>query len=231
MVDVDNAVIARLTKNGRKFEILVDCDKALEFREGKITNLNDVLATKDIFSDVKKGEHASGLKSAFDTEDPVNVAKIILKKGEIQLTTEHKNRLREEVRKRIVNLIHRNSINPQNNLPHPPQRIEAALQEAKVRIDEFKSVEEQAEKIIKQINAIIPIKYETRELAIKIPAKFAGQSFGVVKQFARVLKDDWQDNGSLLLIVEIPAGLQNDLTDRLNNLTKGSIEVSVIKTK
>ena len=66
---------------------------------------------------------------------------------------------------------------------------------------------------------------------IKIPAQFAGQSFGIVKQFAKILKDEWQNDGSLHLMVEIPAGLQNDLMDKLSGITKGEAEVSIVKTK
>ena len=65
-----------------------------------------------------------------------------IKNGEIQLTTEYKNKLRDQKRKQIVNLISRNAVDPSNNLPHPPQRIENALNEAKVKIDEFHTAEE-----------------------------------------------------------------------------------------
>lgn len=231
MVNVDEAIIAKLEKNGKNFEILVDCEKALAFREGKLKDINEVLATQDIFDDVKKGQHASNLKEVFGTEDATEISKIIIKKGEIQLTTEHKNKIREEIKNRIVGIIHRNAINPQNNLPHPPGRIETAMEEAKVRIDEFKSAEEQVDEVVKKINIILPIKYEIRELLVKIPAQYAGQSFTVVKKYSKVLKDDWQDNGNLHLIVEIPAGIQNDLMDKLNDITKGETEINIVKTK
>ena len=61
MVRVDEAVIARIKKEGKTFEVMVDCDKAIEFREGKIESLEDVLATKEIFSDVKQSERATDI--------------------------------------------------------------------------------------------------------------------------------------------------------------------------
>ena len=185
----------------------------------------------DVFYDVKRGEHASHLKEVFGTDDSLKIAALIIRQGDIQLTAEHKNRLREELKRKVIYLIHRNAINPQTNTPHPPQRIETALDEAKVKLDENKSAESQIEGVIKKLSALLPLKYEIRELMITIPATFAGQSFGVVKQYAKVLKDDWQNTGSLLLLVEIPAGLQNDLSDKLNHLTKGEAEISVVKTR
>lgn len=232
MVSVDKAVIARLKREGKNFEILVDCEKAIEFKQGK-SSLEDAVVTFDIFEDVKKGLHASehDMEKIFETKDKQKVSEIIIKKGDIQLTTEYQNKLREEKKKHIVNLIHRNAINPQTNAPHPPQRIENAIGEAKVNIDYFKSAEEQVQEIIKQINAILPIKYEIREISIKIPSQYAGQSFTILKQFGKVLRDDWQSDGSLLALVEVPAGLQNELFDKLNNLTHGSIETKIVKTK
>ena len=46
MVRVDQAIIARLKKEGEIFELLVDCDKALAYREGKMADLSQVVASK-----------------------------------------------------------------------------------------------------------------------------------------------------------------------------------------
>ncbi len=104
MVNVDEAIIARLKSNNQLFEILVDCDMALALKEGKNISLKDVLAADKIFSDAKKGLEASenAMKQIFGTSEPEEVAKIIIKKGEIQLTREHRANLRERKRKQII---------------------------------------------------------------------------------------------------------------------------------
>ena len=58
MVNVDKAIIARIKKEGEMFEILVDCDKALAYRKGE-GELKEVLATNEIFKNVKMSERAS----------------------------------------------------------------------------------------------------------------------------------------------------------------------------
>jgi len=231
MVNVQEAVIARLKKQGKDFEILVDCDKALEFKKGENVSLDEVLATNDIFKDVKKGLHASNneIKELFNTTNNEEVAKIIIKDGEIQLTAEHKNKIREEKRKKIINIIHRNAINPQTNLPHPPQRIESAIEEAKVNIDEYKRAEDQVQEIVKKINPILPIKFELRKFEIIVPPKFAGQSFGILKNLGKIQKDEWLNDGSLLAVIEIPAGLQEELENEINKLTHGDIQIKLME--
>ncbi len=232
MVDINKAVIARYRKEGLNFEILVDCDRALEFREGK-ADLDDVLATNNIFKDVKKGLHASenDLKRLFKTDDKSKVAEEIIKHGEIQLTAEYRNKLREEKKKAIINLIYKNAINPQNNLPHPPDRIERALDEAKVKIDEFKKPEEQIHDIVSKLTAILPIRFETWEIAVKIPSAFAAQSYSILKEFGNLKKDEWQSDGSLIAVLEIPAGIQEDFENRLNKLTHGEVDIRIVSKK
>lgn len=232
MVDVNKAVVAKYKKEGLDFEILVDCDKALEFREGK-AQLDDVIATNKIFKDVKKGLHASehDLKRIFKTEDNRKIIEEIIRHGEIQLTAEYRNKLREEKRKAIINIIHRNSINPQNNLPHPPDRIERALEEAKIKIDEFKKAEEQIHEIVSKLSRVLPIKFEIWEIAVKIPANFAAQSYGILKEFGDIKKDEWQNDGSLIATLEIPAGMQEDFEDKLNKLTHGEMDIRILNKK
>jgi len=231
MIDVDKAVVAKLNISGNNFEILVDCENALKLRRGENIFLDDVLATDEIFKDVKKGEKASNLAKFFNTEDKKEIAKKIIQKGDVQLTSEYKQKLRDEKKKKIINLIHSNAVNPENSLPHPVTRIEIALNDAKVRIDEYKSAEEQMKDIIDKLRPILPIKYEIREIAIRIPSQYAGKSFSVVKKYGKMLREEWGNDGSLLVTLEIPGGLQMELIDKLNDITRGSVEVKIMNVR
>jgi len=230
MVNVDEAVIARLKIGKDIFEILVDCDLAMEFRKGKSIGLDKILATDEIYKDVKKGQHASEheIKKVFGTDDVREVATKIVKEGEMQLTTSYKNKLRLEKKKQIIDLIHRNAIDSKTGNPHPPERIENAMDEARVNIDELKPAEDQIQGILKEISAIIPIKLESRRIEIVIPAQYAGNSFHILKQYGKVYKEEWQNNGSLKVVIELPAGLQDEFFSKLNNLTHGDVETKVI---
>ena len=70
-------------------------------------------------------------------------------------------------------MISRNSINAQTNKPNPPQRIERAMEQAKVNVDEFRPAEEQLDMVVKKLSAIMPIRMEVREVMIAIPAEYA----------------------------------------------------------
>ena len=233
MVNVDEAIIARLKAHGQDFEILVDCNNALALREGKNVDMRDILAAMQIFSDAKKGLTASenAMKQIFGTSDVDEVAKQIIQKGEIQLTQEYREKIREEKRKQIIAIIHRNGVDPKTHLPHPPQRIENAFIEAKFHVDEFKPVQEQVQEALKKLRPILPIKFEIKELAIKIPPDFAPKCYSTVKSFATILREEWQSNGYWVGVVEIPGGMENDFYDKLNKICHGNLESKVLKVK
>ena len=233
-MDIDKAVIARLKKEGKNFEILVDGDKAIAFNEeNSKLSLDDVLVTNNVFSDVKKGTQASetDMQKLFKTVNKKEVAGIIVKEGDIQLTTEHQNKIREEKRKRIVDIIHRNAIDSQTGLPHPIQRIENAMNEAKINIQFSKSAESQVQDVLKLLRPLLPIKFEVRELSIKIQPQHLGGAFHIMKAYGKVLQEDYKNDGSLQAIVEIPAGMQEELMDKLNSLTHGSVIEDILKKK
>lgn len=233
MVTVDNAIIARLKARGQGFEILVDCSNALALREGRSVDMRDILAAMKIFSDAKKGLEASenAMKQIFGTSDVNEVAKAIIQKGEIQLTQEYRERLREEKRKQVIAIIHRNGVDPKTHLPHPPQRIENAFIEAKFHVDEFKPVQEQVQEALKMLRPILPIKFEVKEIAIKIPPDFAPKCYSTVKSFGTMLREEWQSNGYWVAVVELPGGMENDLYDKLNRICHGNVESKVLKIK
>ncbi len=233
MVAVDEAIIARLKTHGQNFEILVDCSNALALREGKTFDMRDVLAAMKIFSDAKKGMEASenAMKQIFGTGDVEEVAKTIIHRGEIQLTQEYREKLREEKRKQIITIIHRNGVDPKTHLPHPPQRIENAFIEAKFHVDEFKSVHEQVQEALKKLRPILPIKFEVKEIAIKIPPEYAPKCYTIVKTFGTLLREEWQSNGYWVAVVELPGGIENDFYDKLNKICHGNVESKVLKIK
>lgn len=233
MVTVDEAIIAKLKTQGHNFEILVDCDGALALKSGKDIDIRSILAAQKIFSDAKKGLEASenAMKSIFGTNDPLEVAKAIIKKGEIPLTTEYKEKLRAEKKKQIINIIHINAVDPKTHAPHPPQRIENAMLEANIHVDEFQDVHRQVQEIIKKIRPILPIKFEVKEVAVKIPSDHAAKSYTTVKQFGKIVREDWQTDGSWVAVIEMPGGLENDFYDQLNKLTHGNVETKVLKVK
>ncbi|HDN95520.1 MAG TPA: ribosome assembly factor SBDS [Thermoplasmatales archaeon] len=231
MVSLDEAIVARYGKKGKHFEILVD-PKAVEMiMEGKEINILDYMAIDLIFKDASKGEKAAeeSLKEIFGTTDVAEIALKIIKEGEFQLTTKQRKEMQERKKKAIVDYIARSAMDPHTKLPHPRDRIERAIEEAGVHIDAFKPVEEQVKKIISAIRPILPISVENVKIEVKIPAQYAGRAYGELINMAKLLKEEWQSDGSFKCVVEIPAGMQTQFYDKLNAMTKGEVITRLLK--
>ncbi|MFH0874881.1 MAG: ribosome assembly factor SBDS [archaeon] len=225
--------LARLKKGGEHFEVIIEPDKVIDYKNKKISDVKEILRYEKIFSDARKGLAASdvAMKALFGTNDPHKVAEVILKDGEIQFTQEYRDSLRIEKRNRILDIICRNAIDPKTHLPHPRTRIEGAFEEAKIRIDEMKDAESQINDIIVKLRPILPIKFAVKEIRVKIGPSYAPKAYPVVSKFGKIKIDNWMSDGSWLCTVEIPAGIQNDFFDALNKLTKGEAETTIVSEK
>jgi ribosome maturation protein SDO1 len=233
MVTVDKAHTAKLKIGGQHFEILIDSNKAVEFKVGKSVSLRDVLAVEKIFSDSKKGLEVSlnALKQCFGTDDVMKVAEQIILKGDFAVTAEYKQKQRDEKKKQIIYTIHRNAVDPTTHAPHPVTRIEMAMNEAKVHIDENEDTMKQMQEILKKLRPILPIKFEIKEIAVKIPPEYAAKSYPVLNNFGKRLKEEWLNDGSLSVVIEIPGGLEQDFYEKLNHLCHGNVWAQVVQTK
>ena len=205
MVNVDEAIIAKYEYMGEHFEILVDADLAADFR------------------------NPDGPDVAIVSSDPIEVSKIILEKGTVQLTADQKRKMQEDKRKLVINKIAKEAINPQNGLPHPVQRIENACDEAKVKFDPFTSVDQQVQSALKAIKPLIPIRFEKVKVAVRLPGSAAGGAYNQIHGFGEIVNEEWQQDGSWIAIIEMPGGLQNSFAAKMAEISGGEAETRTIK--
>ena len=231
MVKVDDAVVARWDHQGSRFEVLVDPLAVQEIRDGKSVDLRDRLASEHVYKDAKKGEKISEeyLEKIFHTSDTVEIARQIIQKGEVQVTTEQRHQLQTTKHRQIVATIARNAMNPQTGAPHPPARIEAAMEEAKIHVDPFRSADAQVQEILTKLRPLLPIRFDTVRMKLRVPGQYYPRVIGELKGLGRISEESWGSDGSWSGILEIPAGVQTELLEKLNARTKGAAEAARVK--
>ena len=212
MVSLDDAVLARLEKGGKRYEALVDPDLVEQWREdASDIELDDFMAMDEIFHDARAGERPTeeALMNTFQTLEVEAILNIILEKGSIQLTTAQRKARVENMRQQIIHHIHSQAIDPKSKSPHPRTRIELALDESKYSVDPFKRLEEQVKDAIAKLKPLIPLSFESVRLAFRIP----GSAYGSVSQLLRPYqkKEQWLENGDWACVVEFPAGMKGDM--------------------
>ena len=226
----DKYTVARITKGTDHFEILVKPEKALDYRSGKLASITEVLVSDTIYSDANKGTRASeeNQRKGFGTTDSLKIAETILKTGTVQLTTEQRRKMVEDKRRQIVDFIARQCVDPRTNLPHPPMRIENAMEQIHYPIDPFKPIEEQARDIIKLLRPILPLKMEQVSVGVTIPAQYSARAYGAIKGFGAIKREEWRADGSWYGVLEMPAGLYAPLIEKIGEITKGNGEAKII---
>lgn len=212
MVSLDDAVLARLEKGGKRYEALVDPDLVEQWKEDATkVELDDFMAMDEIFHDARAGERPTeeALMNTFQTLDVEAILNIILEKGSIQLTTAQRKARVENMRQQIIHHIHSQAIDPKSKSPHPRTRIELALNESKYSVDPFKRLEDQVKDAIAKLKPLIPLSFESVRLAFRIP----GSAYGSVSQLLRPYqkKEQWLENGDWACVVELPAGMKGDM--------------------
>jgi ribosome maturation protein SDO1 len=230
---MERGVVARLAIGKERFEVLVKPEPAWKLKKGGEVDIKEALMVEAVFRDVRKGLKASReeLLKVFKTDDPVKAAEQVIKRGELQLTAEQRRELIEMKRRQVIDFIAKNCVDPRTNLPHPPIRVENALEEAKVRIDPFEDVEAQALEAMRALRAILPLKVAKATLEVKVPAAHAARAYPIISKVATVKRSEWLTDGSWRGEVEVPAGLQLSLIDRLNSLTRGEVQVKSLSTR
>ena len=230
MVSLEDAVIARYETGGNRFEILIDPKAAQSYSEGDEIDWEDAIAADGIWSDSSKGERTPDMlvNNTFETTDLIKIYKRILTDGTIQLTSQQRKEMVEQKRKQIVAHIVANAMNPQTGGPHPPQRIENAIDEVRYSVDPMETMDRQVEKIIKSIKKLIPISFEKIRVAIKIKAIYVGKCYGQITSLSKIESEEYQKDGSWIGMLEMSATSFAKLEDTLGSLTKGTAETKML---
>lgn len=251
--DLGKYIVAKLSKGKKSFEIVADPEQAFkakkllqdrlkdkkdavlpkveEIIKDPDISLGDIFPSFEIFSDVRKAVHATEteLLEAFETADGQKVAAMILLNGEFAWTKAQRDSWVEGKRKQLISILARNCINPQTKKPHPPQRIEKAFEEAHVNIDINKGAEEQVDEVLKKIQLVLPIRMEKIVMAVKVPALYAPKAYNTIEKFTYVKQSEWATDGSWVGVVEMPAGLQSEFLEKLNNITHGKVQTKLMQ--
>ena len=216
MVSLDDAVVARLEKGGKRYEILVDPELVDQFKsDPSSVSLDDLLATDEVWHDAKGGERPTEEKilSTFGTTELLDCVTNILRNGSIQLTTLQRRQMIADKRQQIITEISRTAIDPRSKAPHPATRIELALDELRWNPDPFLSVERQIKDAITVLRPVIPLSFETIKLAFRV----SGSAYGSVQREVRsdVIQEEWLSNGDWAFVVEIPAGMKGEYLSKV----------------
>lgn len=230
-IDLKGKSIVRYEKHGRRFEMLVNPEPAWFFLQGEEIELDDIFEVYVIYENISRGVKATkdDVEVVFGETTDRERAVRILKEGQLQLTADQRNEILKEKRAEIVEFIHVHCINPRENTPIPKDRIDNAIIDLGYNISYKEEAKNQALEIIDLLKPIMPIRLESIKLAIKIPPSYTGSLYGYVISAGNLIQEEWIEDGSLAVLLQIPSGTQADFLEQITSRTKGKAQVKVLE--
>lgn len=130
-VRLTNVAVVRLKRKGKRFELACYKNKVMSWREGNEKDLDEVLQTPSIFSNVSKGILAKtkDLRDSFKTDDTDAMVLEILRKGELQVSERERQYHAENLFHEIAVLVSEKCVDPATKRPFSIGIIERAMRD------------------------------------------------------------------------------------------------------
>lgn len=144
-VRLTNVATVRMSKGGKRFEIACYRNKVVNYRQGVETDLSEVLQTERVFTNVSKGEFAKSkdLAKVFGTSDEEEISKLILEKGDLQVSDLERTQQIESVSRDIATWISEHCVHPVTQRPYTIPQIRQAMKQAEYTIHPSRSLKKQ----------------------------------------------------------------------------------------
>ncbi|MHA2029422.1 MAG: ribosome assembly factor SBDS [Candidatus Kariarchaeaceae archaeon] len=230
-IDLGKFSLVRLHTHGQRFEIIVDPHNAWLLKQGEEIPIDEIVEGYTVFENLSKGLKADKetLIDILGVSSDKEIILKILERGELQITQEQRKQFLKEKRDEIIEFLVKHAVNPKTKSPHPESRIEKAMDDAGVNIDRKEPAPDQARRIIKEIQNIIPIQIEIAKIECIVPAKDTGKLYGFIQGSGDVVKESWGKDGSLTMIIQVPAGMVAMILEDLSDKSKGRVQATVIE--
>ncbi|CAI5445990.1 unnamed protein product [Caenorhabditis angaria] len=228
-----NVAVVRMKKTGKRFEIACYKNKVVNWRNKTEKDIDEVLQTHNVFSNVSKGQLSKKeeLMAAFGTDDQLEICKLILDKGDLQVSDKERQAASDQSLKEVSQLIASMVVNPETKRPIPPSVIDKALQEMHFSLKPNRSSKQQALEAIPKLSENLKIERAKMRIRISIPTKEAKQVHSKLKtSFSEVEVDDWAEGG-LELIGLIEPGAFRTLDEIVRNESKGNGRLEILSLK
>ncbi|CEL91989.1 unnamed protein product [Vitrella brassicaformis CCMP3155] len=169
-VRLTNVAVVRYKTHGKRFEVACYKNKVLNYRSGIEKDLDEVLQIRAVFSNVGKGQYANkdDVQMAFGTTDEDTVCRLILEKGEIQVSEKERHHVQDSLLKDIVGIVAEKCVNLKTGLPLTTNMVESALKDLGYSVKQNEPAKKQALKAIDMLVTQMPESIARAKMRLQI---------------------------------------------------------------
>ncbi|WKY00370.1 hypothetical protein Q1695_014878 [Nippostrongylus brasiliensis] len=228
-----NVAVVRMKKMGKRFEIACYKNKVVNWRNKTEKDIDEVLQTHTVFTNVSKGQLAKReeLSAAFGTEDQLEICKIILEKGDLQVSDKERQAATDQSFKEVSQLIASMVVNPETKRPIPPSVIDKALHEMHFSLKPNKNAKQQALEAIPKLREAIRLERAKMRIRVAMPSHEAKITHSRLKAlFSELEMEDWAEGG-LEMVGLIEPGSFRATDELVRNESRGHGRLEILSLK
>ncbi|KAI5720956.1 hypothetical protein M8J77_013874 [Diaphorina citri] len=234
-IRMTNVAIVRMKKAGKRFEIACYKNKVISWRNNIEKDIDEVLQTHTVFTNVSKGQAANkeDLKKAFNTEDQTEICKLILMKGELQISDKERSSQIENQFKDIATIVSEKCINTETKRPFTVSMIDAGLKQIHFSVNVNKNSKQQALEVIPTLKQCMSIERAQMRVRVEVSAGVKDVKKlkeKLVKCATSVENEEWS-GGGLLLICLIDPGKYREIDELVRTETRGQGTLELLNLK
>ncbi|UYV68176.1 SBDS [Cordylochernes scorpioides] len=223
-----NVAVVRMKKGGKRFEIACYKNKVISWRNKEEKDLDEVLQSRNVFSNVSKGQMAKkeDLVKCFGKDDQVEICKEILQKGELQVSEKERQTHLEAMFRDIATIVADKCVDPETQRPYPVSMIENSMRKAHISIKPNRASKQQALEVIKKLKEVMSIQRSLMKVAIDVPN---GKGFkNKLKEMVSSVESEEFDSGTLRAVVLIDPGMLKAIDESVRQ-AKGTLNLLSLK--
>jgi len=233
-IRLTNVAVVRMKKGGQRFEIACYKNKVVSWRNSIEKDIDEVLQTNVIFTNVSKGQVAKkeDLVKAFCTEDAVTICKEILAKGELQVSEKERQCGLEQTFKDIATNVSEKCINPETKRPYPTTIIEKAMKDVHFSVKPNRNAKQQALEVIRLLKTVIPIERAQMRIQISVPGKDGKRVREKMSKITNSIENLPSDGSDFLImtcLIDPGFFCETDEMVRAETKGRGTLEVTNLK--
>lgn len=221
-----NVAVVRVRKHGFRFEIACFKNKVLSWRSHVEKDIDEVLQTHTVFTNVSKGILAKSkdLIQVFGTDDEDKVCLEILEKGELQVADrERESQLSNQFRD-IATIVMAKTVNPETERPYTITMIERLMREVHFAVDPHRNSKQQALELIRELQSKYPITRARMKLRFVVPTSQIDQLSTALNSWNSQIEGREEMTNSSSLVCKIDPGHFREC-DALVRELQGTLEV------
>jgi len=221
--------IVRMKAGSKKYEILTNVGTVTQFRDGKISDVGDVMLVEKIYTNAKQGNEASPeeLSVAFEMDDIKDIMEKIVRDGDLQYTAAERAEMMSRKTNEICYYINQTYVQPTTKLPHPVERLKTAFKDNNIRVDLNIDTSRQAEDAVKKLRGkLMFTEVVALQGTLEVKHHLVGKVEGIIKHF----NPTSSDYGAIGATYGFALSQQrfNQLTEALRGPTDGDYQLKIV---